>query len=511
MFSRDEFLYSPVRYSFKQNTYEWFDQIPMDNQVFHWDVSSFLSMISYNYVLGQKTLLREIRRNSWISTFQGLEEVSLPIPEHDYNYFPNLEIANKLKSLLKVEILNAISEYREIYILLSGGLDSRILAGLIYELKRENLLANKNFTAVTWGIKNSRDVIYAQIVADLCDINWQHIELGPLDLIENLNLASFQLGGLVSAVHLHKMNWFKNISPNSLVMAASYGDSIGRAEYSGKHLLQLELIKPKDKFGLFIPEYQEIAIRELESELLLLRSRSISKEKFILVEYEMQAHYMRNMIAHAMSIIRRNCEIYQIFTAPEVYKFIWSLHPSIRTNEIYNQILISFNNAISSVPWARTNKALSGQTKYINRFAKTSYHMYEDWIKYDLIDDLFAKIDLDWINSIPYFNQIALNKYFDLIKQRKSKLRFKAYDLFLWFVQLDMLAKRITLKNSEIKFMPIEKSNTQIKADDLFVEEAFLENKYLNKFTKKMFFVYNNYKKKEILNKYLKSYELKIK
>src|SRR3989442_721563 len=64
-----------------------------------------------------------------------------------------------------------------------------------------------------------------------------------------------------------------------------------------------------------------------------------------------------------MSVINHFCSVYQMFTDPRVYSYMWSLHPSLCVDEVYAVLLGRLHPNLARLPWARTNRALRGRTE----------------------------------------------------------------------------------------------------------------------------------------------------
>ena len=99
-------------------------------------------------------------------------------------------------------------------------------------------------------------------MAEALNFEWQHIPLGPEDVMSNIKKCGKYLGLLHSPEMLHSMLWFKNIPSDALVIAASFGDSIGRGEFSNKHLLYLNHKQPKNTYGLLTSTYLRNRIKK---------------------------------------------------------------------------------------------------------------------------------------------------------------------------------------------------------------------------------------------------------
>ncbi len=143
-------------------------------------------------------VLREIRRRPWLSSIgpAGLPVLS-PISEHGLRWQSYEEIAGELGRLLCEEAIRVCQGRREIYVLLSGGLDSRIVAATLSKLVDDGRLPTKPI-ALTWGLLDSRDYLYGRETARILGLEWVHASLGPEHLRQNLADTAELLAALVS-------------------------------------------------------------------------------------------------------------------------------------------------------------------------------------------------------------------------------------------------------------------------------------------------------------------------
>jgi asparagine synthase (glutamine-hydrolysing) len=211
-------LYAPPRYRASDGS--WYDAhaeaVRHSDESLTWDPAAVLSLLSFHYVCGDRTLMREIRRRPWLSSIGPEGDARLePIPPHDTIWQSTERSAARLGSLLCDEALGVCQGRAEIYVLLSGGLDSRVVAGSMARAVREGGLDVRP-VAVTWGLTDSRDYAYARAAAELLGFEWLHLDLEPRHLRENVSDAAALLGCLVSPLHLHRMTWFANVSPDAL-------------------------------------------------------------------------------------------------------------------------------------------------------------------------------------------------------------------------------------------------------------------------------------------------------
>src|SRR5690606_40411595 len=93
---------------------------------------------------------------------------------------------------------------KSIGVLLSGGMDSRIVAGLLQEIKNEAGNPGFDVVAITWGLPSSRDVVYATRIAKLYNWEWKHYPVGLEQLEENIQVCA-ENGCEYSPIHLHEI------------------------------------------------------------------------------------------------------------------------------------------------------------------------------------------------------------------------------------------------------------------------------------------------------------------
>lgn len=443
-------LYQPARYT--RSGQAWFsdysDAVNDGSKRLNLDVSAILSILSFNYPCGDRTLFQEIKRQPWLSSISDDGQVRLEaIPPHEYNWESTEAVADKLCALLCREAETVCTGREEIYLLLSGGLDSRIVAGVLYQLRQQGRLKFKP-VGVTWGLEDSRDVHYAKATAEMLGFGWKHIPIGPECLLKNIYEGFPLVGGLVPPNHLHGMFWFKeHAGKDALVLAGSYGDSIGRAEFSGRHVLELGFLKPSNPNSLIKQECINEAVQGIQQDLHSLRQRAGDDcPKFAVCELEMQCHYMRGMIAHAMSIINNWCTLYQMFTSPEVYGYMWSLHPARRDDTIYAALLEKLHPGIARLPWARTNRALRGNTEKASAGLTKKFHRYAEWSSQDIYGEMCKLVDPEWFSGTGFFDPEKIRFLNTSLAAGNTNLKqfgFKPYDIWHWLAGYRVFAEKL--------------------------------------------------------------------
>src|SRR5690606_15105984 len=128
-------------------------------------------------------------------------------------------------------------------------------------------------------------------------------------------------------VHLHAMPIAAEFTGVECFLAGSFGDGIGRGEYSGATLKELKGLDHNslNVAGLLRDDFNRIVKKDVMLDIQTYHKRFPEREKYQLFEQDMQIHYMRRMLNPCMSIINRKRPLFQMFTSPSVYGYIWSL------------------------------------------------------------------------------------------------------------------------------------------------------------------------------------------
>lgn len=452
-------LYQPPRYRATPEQGAWktsFLEAARDVQgPLTWDSAAVLSILSYGHVCGDRTLVREVRRQPWLSRAEPHKTVLRDIPPHGRSMADAQEIAPKLDALLREEAAAVCEGYKEIYVLLSGGLDSRIVACGLTALWEERRIHGKP-VALTWGTDPSRDTVYARQVAAALGLDWVHIPLGPSELRANVLAPALESGALVSPVHLHGTPWFQQLPSDALILTGSYGDSVGRAEYSGKHLLACTPMQPPRVCPAIRSEFHRAALQGLTQDLEDLARRSGKQPTYATCEHEQQGHYMRNLIGPAMTAAGHGRRVYHMFTHPAIYTYMWSLHPACRGDDIYGRLLDTIYAKVARIPWARTNRDLKGRTSGAHHGLPETFHDYPGWAGNALYDMFEELVDPDWFAGLGMFEPDSIRRLAHEVRVWKRGRSvyvhsFYPYERWLWLAAFRKFAESLDAAGIRLK------------------------------------------------------------
>ena len=504
-------LFHPPRY---QCNGSWFNSFEKaiehagDNVTL--DTAAIQSYLSFGYICGDRTLVQEIKRQPWLSKIKNGKAFLEEIPNHDFYEDTYDNLAKRLFYLLVEEARSSILNFDKVYVLLSGGLDSRIVAGVLRYLYDKGEIKSKPI-AVTWGLEDSRDVVYAKKIAKLLNLEIKSIPIDPDIVKNNITVAAKELGLIHSPEMLHNMTWFKDLPKDSIVLAGSFGDSIGRAEFGGLHLLQLNTPTPKDSFNILTNSIKDHAIKGVNEDISKLLQRAPKAQSYMHNEHFMQGYRMRGGLCHALSVINGNANLYQMFTAPEVYSFIWSLHPSMRGDEIYMKLFKNHLPVLANFPWARTNKAFGKKTIGAEKDLRYHYHEYTKWSKNELRPYLEELVDLDWFRNIGVFNLESIIALRDHVRVSDARVG-RANDVWLWLAGFRVFVNYLEDSGKKVVIPKLTKGKeiavTIPKPSLTVLAKKYLFNKslLLNNLGKKLRKMHRENELRKLKKLYLKKY-----
>lgn len=374
------------------------------------DPVALMTKATLPYLLGNRTLLQGVQRAPWMAypNVDGSWQ-DAPLPAHKRES-PNPDrFVEELRLALLDEARAYVRGATTVGILLSGGMDSRIVAGVVRALQEE---ADNDFTVVglTWGREESRDVVYAHRIVKRFGWDWYHFPITAETLSENISYMG-RMGAEVSPLHLHAMPEVGRMDGLDVVLAGSYGDSVGRAEFSGRGLSRLRSILPKrlNRFGVLrvhalADTQHKLGLDVAATPYLDLRTPALRRH-----EIEQEMHYMRRSLQTCMFSIARKKRFYQLFTAPTVFGRMWSLDPLLRTNEWYRRLLCRLPGDLLDIPWARTGCRFDQSAGGTPDEYSSSHHAYGPWLRGDLREEVLARVNSNQIRGLGVFNERGLD------------------------------------------------------------------------------------------------------
>ncbi|HET59817.1 MAG TPA: hypothetical protein ENN32_05565 [Chloroflexi bacterium] len=402
------------------------------------DTSAIVEIISRYHCFADRTLIQGLSRTPWMARpdATGTEWDFASLPSHGDGVMPVEDVAKTLFDKLQTEILAYCEGRSTVGVLLSGGMDSRIAAGVLDCLLKTRRIS-ANVVAITWGMEQTRDVIYARQIARRLGWEWVHHPISAEVLLNNI-AETAKRGCEYSPVHLHAIPQVRDMEGLDCILAASYGDSVGRAEYSGRHLTQLIPFEQHtlNWFKLLRVGIYKEASRGIAQDVARYRTLFSRTMDYQQHEIDQQAHYMRRKLNHCMAVINEKIPLLHVFTSPDVFGFMWSLSPQVRNDLVYKHLLSLFETELADIPWARNGKPYLTQGEAVD-FYPSLHHRYGEWIRGELYEVIREKVLSDRIERLNIFNMQALASALTINRKLARKIQATKMDeVSIWLAAL---------------------------------------------------------------------------
>lgn len=441
------------------------DLLDVYDDVLRIDPAAVIELLNKGFILADRTIIQGIMRTPWLARpneiFNKWEFGR--VPKHDLLDIEEKDIAKTLFKKICSEIQLSIGSKKKIGILLSGGMDSRIVAGALDYLRKTNTLESIQVTALTWGNEGTRDVIYADEIATRLNWNRKHYKVTAKDLLYNITETAIH-GCEYSPIHLHAIPQIRDDNNLDIIIAGSYGDSIGRGEYSGK---KVELLKPISQGissigGLVYQSVFENSIKDIENDIYHYHELFPEEKPYMQNELDYQLHYMRRMLNPCMELLSEKMTFYQVFTHTDVFGYIWSVNPKRRNDCIYKYMLKEFITRLDDIPWSRTGLQYGQGNGIPDKYLK-DHHSYVNIIRREIFYELQNLVLSNEIKQLNIFNQRALKTLLKIVKHFPSQDTYYP-GIILWLASLAEMVRIYNLQGIDfrrvLKFSPAIQTNS---------------------------------------------------
>ncbi len=386
------------------------------------DPIAVFEVFSKNFVLADRTLVKGILKSPWLA--RPNDNYSDWIFDSINNYstlnLSQQEVAQKLFEKICNEIEGYVAGKTNIGILLSGGMDSRMVAGALDYLIKTGAVKNLKVCALTWGNDDSRDVVYAREIAKRLGWQWKQYRVTANELRTNL-IETARAGCEYSPIHLHAVPQIRDDNNNlEVILAGSYGDSVGRAEYFGWKAKNLPgVLNNISGFRHFF--HKHIARESLQiarQDVKLYHDRFPSRHSTMQKEMDYQAHYMRRMLNPCLGLLENpNRRLRQVFTHPDVYRFMWEVSLNKRTDSVYSYLLNEFKTDLSNIPWARTGLKYGEKSGTPDAYHK-NHHTYLEIVRDELLPEIKEMVLSSELDAVNIFDFNSIKTIFDLLEKQ---------------------------------------------------------------------------------------------
>lgn len=459
-----------IRKGFSEIINEFDDELEIDPV-------SVIELLNKNYIFGNRTMIKGIHRTPWQAKPNDNYtkwQFAFP-PRHDKKSVNEEEIAIVLFQKICDEIEGYINDKKKVGVLLSGGMDSRMVAGAIDYLIKSGRLKNIDVTGLTWGNDNSRDVVYAKEIATRLGWKWKHYIVGADQLKNNIYETAIH-GCEYSPVHLHALPQIRDDNDLDVILAGSYGDSVGRAEYSGKKVTSLSPINKsiRNVAGLVNYNVYKSSLKTIHKDIQDYHLLFPAEETYMQHEMDYELHYMRRMLNPCMELLTEKSQFHQVFTHPDVFGFMWSLDPMKRNDMVYKHMMREFRTDLSDIPWARTGFLYGEFSGTPDSYSK-KHHSYNNLINCELLEGLNKMINTGHLKHLGLFDMNNINLLIKLMKKYPIGNLYYS-EKVIWLASLSLFLEKYTITS-------LSNQNSSMKKDKIF-NRLLLNTEYASSIVK---------------------------
>ncbi len=392
------------------------------------DLTALAEYARFQHLLGDKTFFQDLKLLPCASILRyQIDSDTLTIqPYWDFSEIPALppsltfgEAAEEAGRRLKSAIDELSRDDHRLGVYLSGGVDSRVILGLIPPDKMP-------VTSITYGLRNCRDVIYAKQLAARARSRHYYFEFVDGTWVKEQ--ADFHLElteGFHSWIHSHGMSLLQPIRELIDVNLTGFGGGQSVIDWEDPAFLQTkdDLIFTNRLFFLLSqettwPSIDDIEERGLFSRRLLSQMRGLAYDSFReeLARFNHLPHAQRAAYFALCNPDRRLFQYYTVFNRSHIeqrfpfydyryFEFVYALPPEmLYDRRLRRAVIIKMMRPLAGVPYNKDDlpitdyepirlaaKLLQKGKKYFHhRLTRlfpersTLYADYENWLRHEL-------------------------------------------------------------------------------------------------------------------------------
>lgn len=383
------------------------DHFPDQTRALEPDFAALASIIAFQYPVFDISPDRRLRKSYCNSGDVECEciDYAISLCARSSRKVYAFSIEAVLSAFLR-ELVDGLMPYKRVLVLLSGGLDSRLILVALRHLVASGELAC-DLRLATWGAEGCADVHIAQCIAKKLSMPIEVLKLSADTMMSNIEDAAKYLGPIISPVHLHCMSALvEGVATDcDCLVAGSLGNALLGGEYLWRHVSYCRQVVPNDWLGIMKPAVRSRAFSELREILRsnreLIRKTASSIEAY---EAEMMISYCQNLLLSAFELVRvRGISVFQASSLGTVWSVTQGLPPGARSEKLREALIEYLDPDIaqmSSTSVPRMNDGFSGILPL---------HEYGRWSA-ERCDEILSYILTSKVRELECFELAAIEK-----------------------------------------------------------------------------------------------------
>jgi asparagine synthase (glutamine-hydrolysing) len=174
-------------------------------------------------------------------------------------------------------------------------------------------------------------------------------------------------------------------------------------------------------------------------------------------EIEMQMHYMRRQLNACMEVIDSQIPLYQMFSSPQAFGYMWSLASHSRTDDVYEELLKSLPASLQQIPWARTGRKYNKNSHQVEDSHTALNNKYGMWLRTELRPYIIELISDGYLQGLGVFNQASLDAWKQHWPNSDSPKADRLDEKMAWLASLALFVKKYNIQpiRSKSKSTPL--------------------------------------------------------
>lgn len=350
------------------------------------DAAAVASMLSFGYYVGDLTLFQEIKLlplacrltfQAGANRLQAESYWQYPFDGEAESDLSEDELAEAFHAHLLAAVRRQIRQYKNLLIPITGGLDSRTLAGLV---------AQSGYTGgvqtYSLGQRSARDVRYGRRLAKVLGFPHKVISPPPTFIADQLQPGAWLFDAEIGAVY----NWHmrSHVEPvlrmeDAALLSGSYGDimcgavqgfaeshevrELSNAPMEAQDLVKLYLLLHKqdlhlDELGAFLrPQPYRRAVDEIRSLLGETATLYAGRKSYYAMAGLDLAHHQRRYTSHLSQSVEFELPVLTPFIDRDFLDFVFKLpYRAIYGKSLYQTVIRRYFPELARIGYSDTGK-----------------------------------------------------------------------------------------------------------------------------------------------------------
>ena len=404
------------------------------------DKLAVAQFLTFDHTLEERTLIDQVTLlpagsvlihqdgKTSIQSYWSLQFPNVPNLLDEANYI------EQLSNLLRKAHSYELSSNSIIGVFLSGGLDSRMIIGLLAEM-----LPPQQLVALTWGTPNSMDWRFAKEVAAKLKVLHKFHPSSPERIREYAPEVVWRANGLSNIIHAHAMSSIEEESNQVSIIYKGFLSSILGwyqedprllANYEVEDFVRLffniyqQVFKPREHSKYLTNDFRNLVAEDLQNSLLRTLSKCNSSIGSDRMYHFNLSQRQRRFTLHGVNLVKSRMKVRMPYYDRNLMDFIITIPAGLRHGKyLMKKVFVQLFPKLAKIPLTGMDYPLIVSSRdikirsedilrwHLHRigFAQTPYRIHQPKIDYD---HWFRTSQRTWLEDILLSKRTLERGYF---------------------------------------------------------------------------------------------------